>query len=379
MKSWSRRRRAVVSTFFTAAEPIGNIAADGLGNVYATYQDDSFLVKINPQGQATNLLNNLTNPGALAVDGAGNVDVADIGILNGVGFPQVQQVDPTGTLPIKTVVSGLGTGGTAPLGVAVDSQGNIYAATAAQTIVETSPRGVVIQTINLAFTPGALAVEAGGDIIVVDSTDNAIARFDVAGNQTNTSFGGGQITSVALDGSANIYYTTTNPAAGAFELHTIQNFGLTLTAAVGSTSGPGIDTVTNAGNQPLNFSAITVPAPFAFSPAGAPNGTIACSTTAPVVAGTDCQVPVVFTPVAVGPANALATLTDNSLNNAPLPQNFSVQGTGTGVTPVSLTLTGPAAGVVGQSGTYTVTELGAGGVAATGDSDVVSFVTHVWK
>jgi hypothetical protein len=225
---------------------------------------------------------------------------------------------------------------------------------------------------RVASLPGAI-VDAGGDILVVDSTGNTINRIDAAGNQsTLATFSAqqGRVTGLAIDGLANIFYTTTNPA-GAFEFHAIQNFEPLLTAAVGSTSAPGDYSVTNAGNQPLSFSGIAVPAPFAFTPADAPNGTAACSTTTPVVAGTDCQVPVVFTPVAAGPANALATLTDNSLNNALSTQTFSVQGTGTGVTPTSLALTGPTTGVAGQTGTYTVIESGAGGATATGDSNIV--------
>jgi sugar lactone lactonase YvrE len=364
----------VFSTFFTAEEAIGSIAVDGLGNVYATYADDVFLVKINAQGQATNLLTNLTNPGAVAVDGAGNVYVADTGIVNGVGFGQIQKVDPTAAVPAATTI-GQGVSGSTYTGLAVDGSGNIHAATSSGTIVEINSDGTPnpAGAVALNFTPGALAINAGGELLVVDTTDNTIDRVDAAGNQTNSSVTTAQITSLALDGSANVYYTTAN-AAAAFELDVIQ-IGPFLTAAVGSTSAPGTYRVSNVGNQPLDFSAITVPAPFAFTPADTPQGTTSCSLTAAVPAGTDCQVPVVFTPTTVGAANGTAVLTDNSLNNAASIQNFSVQGTGTGVTPVSLTLTGPATGVVGQSANYTVTELGAGGVAATGDSDVVSFVT----
>jgi sugar lactone lactonase YvrE len=361
------------ATFFTATEPIGSIAADGLGNLYATYVDDAFLVKINPQGQATNIANNLANPGAVAVDGAGNVYVADIGIVNGVGFGQVQKFDPTGVVAPITVMGRL-TDGTTVSGVAVDAQGNIFASTTAGTIIETSPRGTVVQTINVAFAPGPLAVDAGGELFVLDLADSQIVRIDAAGNQTavpdSQAVG---VSALALDSFGDLFYTGDNPPL-AYEL-SASPATLSFSSPVGTNSAAQTIAVTNAGNLPLTFTAVGTPtAPFGF----AANQQLinSCTATTILGVGTDCELAYAFLPVATGPASQNTTVANNSLNILPSTQTITLLGTGTAVTPTSLTLTGPATGVAGQDGTYTITELGAGGQTAFGDSDTVIILTQ---
>ena len=127
---------------------IQGVATDRQGNVYASDASNFLVVKIAPSGVLTIVAGNgtagtggddgpatsasLQAPGALAIDAAGNVFIAD--------RLRVRKVTPQGI--ISTYAGGLtggdsGDGGPAtqaslgsPIGLAVDSGGNLYLTTA---------------------------------------------------------------------------------------------------------------------------------------------------------------------------------------------------------------------------------------------------------
>jgi sugar lactone lactonase YvrE len=360
---------AAPTALLTELETPAGVAVDGAGNVYATDSSTTIIQKITPQGTVTNAATGLVAPAALAVDGAGNLYVADS--VNESGA--VQKVDPLGN--VTNVVVGLDA---TPVALALDSQGNIYYPAGDGTIAEVAPNGTPISSFQVGQAAGALAIDPGGEIYLANFATNQIVRVDTSGNQTVIPTAGTGISSLALDDAGNLYYgipgnadqgqtpavTEINRAATAL------NFG---SVPIGTQSQTFIATVTDIGNQPLVLSGLTVPAPFSPQVGTA----TLCTGASTLTPGTDCQLAVAFTPAAVGPASGSATLTDNSLNNAASTQIVPLQGTGTGVTPASLALTGPATGVAGQSGTYTITELGAGGVAAIGDSDAVIILAQL--
>ncbi|MFI5180605.1 MAG: PKD domain-containing protein [Thermoanaerobaculia bacterium] len=181
----------------------GNVAVDGSGNVYVADTDNQTIRKVTPAGVVTTLAGLAGNedsvdgtgsaarfsyPEALAVDGSGNLYVADS------GNNTVRKVTPAG---VVTTLAGLagsfgsadGTGSTArfnaPGGVTVDGSGNVWVAdTNNQTIRKMTPAGVVT-------TP----VGPGGGIGSTDGTGSA-ARFDYPEG-------------LAVDGSGNVYVADT--------------------------------------------------------------------------------------------------------------------------------------------------------------------------
>ncbi len=139
------------------------MAVDSAGNVYVADAIDSRIQKVTPAGVVTTLAGTAGAPGSadgtgsaasfnwpsgVAVDGAGNVYVAD------TDNSTIRKVTPAGmatTLPGTAGATGSadGTGSPQALtthsGVAVDSAGNVYVAdTGNSTIRKVTPAGVVM-------------------------------------------------------------------------------------------------------------------------------------------------------------------------------------------------------------------------------------------
>jgi sugar lactone lactonase YvrE len=349
---------APVSILAGLTIPAG-VAVDGIGNVYTIDSQNTFVKKIDPLGNVTNLVNDLTQPSAIVVDGGGNLFVG----VSAAGAGEVLKIDPLGneTPFVQDLAS-------VPTALALDSAGNLYVPGDGVILKVTPFKSISPITFNAEVS--ALAVDAAGEIYAVDPETQQIVRLDTAGNLTNQGNIELTIGGIALDGFGDIFFTSANPV-GLSEV-TRGSDGINFEdQAVGSTSAAYTFTATNVGNEPLGFSGLTVPAGFALETPQ--TGLTACSGTLTLAAGIDCSLPIAFTPTAVGAVAETAILTSNSLNAIGATEGVILDGTGTavGVTPTSISITGPATGVSGQTGTYTITELGAGGVAATGDSDVV--------
>jgi sugar lactone lactonase YvrE len=233
------------------------VTVDGAGNVYVVDNGNDAISRVTPAGALTTFAG---RPGSLgsangtgsaarfygplgaAVDGAGNVYVAD------TGNHTIRKITPAGvvtTLAGQAGSSGApnGTGAGArfnyPNGVAVDSAGNIYVAdTANNTIRRVTPAGVVTTLAGLAGSSGsaegtntnarfnfptALAVDSGTNIYVTDTSIHTIRKLTPLGNNwvvttlagvagssgsadgTNNAARFTEPNGLALDGAGNLY------------------------------------------------------------------------------------------------------------------------------------------------------------------------------
>ncbi len=161
------------------------LAVDGSGNVYIADTDNNAVEKVTPSGQLSVIAgtgnagpptvglatsSDLREPFAVAVDAAGNVYIAD------TDGAYVEKVTPTGQLSIIAgdgTSSGTPTQGSAtattignPSGIAVDSAGNIYIADQTNSrVYKVTPSG---QLSFFAGTGNANANAGSGDQLGLD-------------------------------------------------------------------------------------------------------------------------------------------------------------------------------------------------------------------
>jgi hypothetical protein len=233
------------------------VAVDGQGNVYIAETNNSRVRKVNPGGTITTFAGTgdagfsgdggpatsaqLNSPEGLAVDGRGNVYIADS------IDSRVRKVNPSGTI---TTFAGTGDwgfsgdGGSAtsamlsgPTDVTVDRQGNVYIADFINYRVRKVSAGGTITTIagtggsgysgdggpatSARLIPTSVALDGLGSVYIGDFHNRRVRKVSpsgtittVAGTGIRGSFGdGGPATSaqlagpeaVAVDGHGNVY------------------------------------------------------------------------------------------------------------------------------------------------------------------------------
>ena len=238
------------------------VAVDSAGNVYIGDAGNQRIRKVDSTGTITTIAGTgeygfsgdggpaaaarLAFPHSVAVDGAGNLYIAD------TGNRRIRKVDSTGTI---TTIAGTGEvgfsgdGGPAveaelrnPYGVAVDSAGNVYIAdTRNQRIRKVDSTGTITTiagtgevgfsgdggpaaAARLAF-PAGVAVDSAGNVYIADFFNNGIRKVDSTGTIT-TIAGIGELgfsgdggpaveaelynpASVAVDSAGNVYIADT--------------------------------------------------------------------------------------------------------------------------------------------------------------------------
>ena len=402
----------------TSAElnyPAG-VAVDGAGNLYIADTGNNRIRKMTPGGTITTVAGTgttgysgdniaatsatLSSPYGVAVDGAGNLYIADY------GNNRIRKVTPSGTI---TTVAGNGTygysgdGGPAisaelfvTLGVAVDASGNLYIADFGNHRIRMVTPGGIITTVAGNGTPGyngdnitatsaelyypyGVAVDGTGNLYIADNYNHRIRKVTpggiittVAGNGT-AGYNGDNIaatsaellypTGVAVDASGNLYVA--DHANGRIRKVDVSDPpSLTYAStAVGSVSAAQDVTVLNLGNAPLNISQISTAANFSLG-----GSDTSCSSSSQTLApAASCVLGIEFTPASAGSINGSVVLTDSALNAGAAMQTIALQGTGLqasqtitfpnpgaktyGVAPITLTATASS----GLAVSYTVT------------------------
>ena len=268
------------------------LAVDGSGNLYVSDTVNHLIRRIDPEGVITTIAGTgeggyggdggpatearLFRPGGLAVDGSGNLHVADISNY------RIRKIDPEGVI---TTIAGTGEpgyggdgdGGPAtearlfrPGGLAVDGSGNLYVAdTLSNRIRKIDSEGVITTIAGTGErgyggdggpaaeaqlnSPDGLVLDGSGNLYVADASNHRIRKIDSEGMITTiagtgeSGYGGdggpaaeAQLRfpyGLALDGSGNLYVAD----ASNHRIRKIDSEGMITTIAGTGESGYGGD------------------------------------------------------------------------------------------------------------------------------------------
>jgi hypothetical protein len=234
------------------------VAVDSSGNVYVADQANCTIRKVTAAGAVTTLAGSagksgsadgtgaaaqFSQPTSVAVDGAGNVYVAD------TDNNTIRKVTPTGVVTTMSGQPGVagyidGTGNNAqfyfPQGVAVDTSGNVYVADSYNSFIrKITPAGEVTTVAGASKSQGSVdgtgsaasfdqptgvAAAPDGDVYVADTDNNTIRRVTSVGEVVTVAGLAGSVGSadgvgnearfrqprgVAVDAAGNVYVSDT--------------------------------------------------------------------------------------------------------------------------------------------------------------------------
>ena len=413
-----------------------DVAVDHAGNIYIADLNDHRIRKVDTAGNISTVAGNgtpgysgdggpatsasLYYPSGVAVDAAGNLYIAD------TSNQRIRKVDTSGNI---STVAGNGTasysgdGGaatsaslSAPLGVAVDSAGNLYIADSGNNRIRKVDLSGNISTVagngmpiyngdNIAATsarlyyPYDVAVDGAGDLYIADTSNQRIRKVDTSGIITtvagNGSYGyggdGGPSTSamvaaprgVAVNGAGDIFIADTSnqrirkattfvPFVAVSVSPASIDFG---EQAVGSQSTPQTVTVSNSGTVDLQQLFVHVVE-------GSFLATGDCFDLV-LAPGDSCTSSVSFLPTATGSSSGTLEIV---LNNGEIIKSIPLFGTGIAPVPAvtlsstSLTFSNQAVGTTSTTQPITLTSSGTsaltlGSITASGDFALATTAT----
>ena len=320
----------IAATSAELSGPMG-VAVDGAGNLYIADYYNERIRKVDAIGNITTVAGNgyttgnglggyngdnipatvaeLNGPSDVAVDGAGNLYIADE--YNN----RARKVTPAGNI---TTVAGTGIGGYNgdniaassaelywPASVAVDAAGNLYIGdinnervrkVTLDGTITTMAGGAFVYNVNdvvAPIYPEGVAVDSAGNLYIADEPNQRISKVDVS------------------DAPSLIFASTDAGAASAAQDVTVLNLG----------------------NAPLTVSQISTAANFSLGGADT-----TCSSTGQALASAaSCVLGIEFNPATAGSIGGVVVLTDNTLNTPGSTQQvaLSVNGLAAGTPPTA--------------------------------------------
>jgi sugar lactone lactonase YvrE len=158
----------ITGTVLTTLDQPKGIAVDGSGNIYVADTGHNVIKRMNTDGGNVVILGSgFLQPEGVAVDGSGNIYVAD------TGHNVIKRMNADGS---NVVI--LGSGFLQPEGIAVDGSGNIYVAdTGHSTVKRMNPDGsniVVLAWEGMFSCPKGIAVDDNGNVYIADTGNSII-------------------------------------------------------------------------------------------------------------------------------------------------------------------------------------------------------------
>jgi sugar lactone lactonase YvrE len=376
----------------TLSNPV-SLALDGAGNLYiadskaapANAPIGGEVVRVTPQGAASIIVANATPfyasqgtvietlgaPTAITVDNLG-----DLYIVNGDGavLRQNPELLATIVLPPKTEFSGTALSATASA-IITDSNSNFYIADTGNnrivTFNELTGVGSVVSAGSVTLSgPSGVAEDAAGNLYVADA--NGITLIESTGTVESLPFGtlsSSGATGVAVDAAGDIFVA----AGGQNSVFDLIVSSATIAfgeQAVGSTSPVQSVTLFNIGNAPLVIGAAPNPTVDAGDLNFAPaSGT--CAPGASIAVDATCTLAATFTPQSAGTLTGQLILAANTASGS-----IVINLTGAASTVAKFSITGlPSKAPSGGTLNFTVTAEDAQGNPLNGYQGTVTFTS----
>jgi hypothetical protein len=342
-------------------------AVDGAGNIYVadygcnTNTPAVYQLALQPNGSyVKNLLgSSWVEPMGVAVDSVGNIYVTDIG----TGFVSKLTLN-SGSYTPSVIASGIANVND----LAVDSNGNVFVAIDWGTVNGSFQLGSIIKLtpsvssyakstiVSGLYAPSEISIDGNGNLFVADNGGPPNTAYKLT-LQTDGNYKQSTIllytqlkspVGIAVDGAANqfIVDAATN---NVFKLDVADGPTLTFLTATAHGSTDTVDgtlkaTIQNIGNAQLTFSSIVASTNFKLD-----SGTTTCSTTTTLAVNATCVVGVIFTPATSGALIGTVTLTDNAANAT---QTISLSGSGSVLPPAPVIASGPVSTTIAATATF---------------------------
>ena len=191
----------VLATGFNAPQ---GVALDGQGNVYIADTGNNAIEEWSPgAGQWNTLISSgMNRPTGVALDPYGNVYIAD-------SRNRAIEEWNVGSQQFSSLIRGLGQ----PYGVAVDIYGNVYYSDALAGLVA-EWGAITAQESNLSDNltdPSGVAVDATGNVYFANTGSQAVEQWNAATQQSSVLVSSAtmQPSGVAVDGQGNVYFSDT--------------------------------------------------------------------------------------------------------------------------------------------------------------------------
>jgi DNA-binding beta-propeller fold protein YncE len=237
------------------------IALDGNGNVYIADTGNNRVLKETLSGasyiESTVPSSTLSYPSAIAVDGAGNIYISDTGnnrllIETPSSGNYTERIVPTSTLSY-------------PEAVAVDGSGNVYVADTGnnRVVMETPSSGsyteTTVPTSALAY-PSGVAADGSGNVFISDSGNNRVLMEALSGGSyTESTMPASALSypgAITVDGLGSIYIADSGngrllketPSTGSYTESTVSTSFLTWPSGV-AVAGSGNIYIVDAGSN----------------------------------------------------------------------------------------------------------------------------------
>jgi sugar lactone lactonase YvrE len=331
------------------SEPVG-VAVDGAGNVYVADAGNNAIYEIlaldgvitESSPTIRTLGSGFVEPLGVAVDASGNVYVVDIS--GGKGGAVKEMLAVNGRIPDNPTIKILADNGfLGPDGMAVDASGNVYVADTQHNALKeilavdgTIPSNPTIKVLGSGLNnPNGVAVDASGNVYVADGGDNLVKELlavngSIPDNPIILTLGSGFIVpiAVAVAPNGNLYVADfENNRVVELDLADPPSLSFPSTL-VGALSPAQAVTVANVGNAALTGSGLEFSDATDFSQIEGPGKPEDCTASFSLAPSAQCDLSIVFGPQSVGPLSGTVTLTDNSGNTPGATQSITLSGTG---------------------------------------------------